>query len=457
MKKRLQILFPLLSIIGDVCIINLMLYVFCFDVTIKCYSSLWYMMFVLASFAWVILALSFRIYSMSRIKERKKKIQRILMAGFILFFLFIVGSSFGRFEIILTLKLFIPVFLSSFLIILWSLILDFLLHYFRKYGFNKKDVLIVGYNKYSDELRDYLQSNPWSGYYFKGFVHSKNLAEHNIVGTYDDLRDVVLKNNIDELFLNMKEIPAKHRSSIKLIASDLHLSLHLIPDVSDFISYKHHYQWFDLMPVITLRKGSFTNIFNRLLKRIIDLVFSIMVLLLFFSWISPFIIVFIKLSSKGPVFFKQKRTGFYNKSFTCLKFRTMIENVDADHVQASKDDKRLTKIGKILRQTSLDELPQFFNVIVGQMSVVGPRPHMLNHTEYYADIIPRYLHRHSIRPGITGLAQIRGYRGETKELSLMKTRVEYDIYYIENWSFWLDIKIIILTITNIFRGEKSAR
>ena len=201
--------------------------------------------------------------------------------------------------------------------------------------------------------------------------------------------------------------------------------------------------------------GNFA-IVNNLLKRVFDIFCSIIAIIFIFSWLAPVIIIFIKLGSKGPVFFKQKRTGYRNKTFTCYKFRTMVENVNANVMQASKNDPRLTKFGKVLRRTSLDELPQIFNVLIGNMSLVGPRPHMLHHTEYYSDKVPDYMLRHSVRPGITGLAQIKGYRGETRDLALMKARVNYDIDYIENWSFWLDIKIIFITICNLFRGDKSA-
>ncbi|MFC1729713.1 sugar transferase [candidate division KSB1 bacterium] len=197
-------------------------------------------------------------------------------------------------------------------------------------------------------------------------------------------------------------------------------------------------------------------ILNNLIKRVFDIFFSLLVIALILSWMVPVIFLLNIFFSKGPVFFAQKRTGYRNEIFTCYKFRTMIENLDANTIQAQKDDPRLTIIGKILRRTSLDELPQFLNVLIGNMSLVGPRPHMLHHTDYYSSQITNYMFRHSVRPGITGLAQIKGYRGETKELSLMKERVKLDIHYIENWSFWLDIKIIIITVFILIGGDKKA-
>ena len=190
-------------------------------------------------------------------------------------------------------------------------------------------------------------------------------------------------------------------------------------------------------------------------KRTLDLVISSIVLLL-----SPIIFlpiaIGIKLSSPGPVFFRQQRTGYRGKSFECLKFRSMRVNAQSDSLQATKDDPRKTKFGNILRKTSLDELPQFINVFKGEMSIVGPRPHMVQQTQEYSELIDKYMLRHTIKPGITGWAQVNGYRGPTDTLDKMEKRVEFDVWYAENWNFMLDIKIIFLTVFNAIRGEKNA-
>jgi putative colanic acid biosynthesis UDP-glucose lipid carrier transferase len=164
----------------------------------------------------------------------------------------------------------------------------------------------------------------------------------------------------------------------------------------------------------------------------------------------------IKLTSKGPIFFKQKRTGENGIDFYCYKFRTMCVNQDADSKQATKDDSRVTKIGAFMRKTNLDEMPQFFNVFIGNMSIVGPRPHMLKHTEMYSKLIDQYMIRHFAKPGITGWAQVTGFRGETQRLEEMEGRVKRDVWYIENWSFFLDVRIIFMTVFNMFRGDKNA-
>jgi putative colanic acid biosynthesis UDP-glucose lipid carrier transferase len=184
----------------------------------------------------------------------------------------------------------------------------------------------------------------------------------------------------------------------------------------------------------------------RLKKRAFDVVFSSAVILFIFSWLLPLLSIIIKLNSKGPVFFVQQRTGINNKTFNCIKFRTMKVNHEADTKQAVKNDNRITSIGNFLRKYNIDELPQFFNVLVGNMSVVGPRPHMLKHTEQYSALIEYYKVRHFVKPGITGWAQVNGYRGLTDELWKMQKRVEYDMEYLENWNFLWDIKIIVMTL-----------
>jgi len=175
-----------------------------------------------------------------------------------------------------------------------------------------------------------------------------------------------------------------------------------------------------------------------------------------FPFIYIIIAICIKISSPGPIFFKQRRTGERGHEFFCYKFRTMKVNKDADAKQATKNDPRTTQFGEFLRKNSIDELPQIINVLKGEMSVVGPRPHMLKHTQQYNELIDKYMLRHLVKPGITGWAQVTGFRGETKELSQMEGRVVRDVWYLEHWSFFLDIKIIYLTIVNVFRGEKNA-
>jgi len=198
------------------------------------------------------------------------------------------------------------------------------------------------------------------------------------------------------------------------------------------------------------------ELYNRLIKRTFDIAFSSLVIVFVLSWLYPIIALLIKLESKGPVIFRQERSGKHNESFWCLKFRSMHVNEESHHKQASRNDNRITKIGSFLRRTSLDEFPQFLNVLIGDMSIVGPRPHMLKHTEQYRDVVDNYMARHFLKPGITGWAQINGYRGETTALDAMVKRVQHDIWYLENWSALLDIKIIFSTAYQVLIGDKNA-
>ena len=191
-------------------------------------------------------------------------------------------------------------------------------------------------------------------------------------------------------------------------------------------------------------------------KRVFDVIFSALVFVLLLSWFIPLIALLIKLESRGPAFFKQLRTGKNGKSFYCLKFRSMTVNTEADVEQAIKNDSRVTRLGAFLRKTSIDEFPQFINVLRGEMSIVGPRPHMILHTEKYSRVIHNFMDRHLIMPGITGLAQVSGHRGETKEVEAMAKRVNADIHYIHNWSFWLDVRIVLVTVKQLFKSDQNA-
>src|ERR1700744_46498 len=195
---------------------------------------------------------------------------------------------------------------------------------------------------------------------------------------------------------------------------------------------------------------------RRFFKRSFDILFSLFIIFFVFSWLYPILAILIKLESKGPVFFVQLRTGRNNMHFKCYKFRSMRVNGDADKKQATLNDHRITRIGAFMRKTSLDEIPQFFNVLIGNMSIVGPRPHMISHTEQYSQLIDKFMVRHFLKPGITGYAQTNGFRGETKTTEDMLKRVEADVWYLENWSFLLDLKIIFLTMWNFVKGDKNA-
>jgi putative colanic acid biosynthesis UDP-glucose lipid carrier transferase len=230
----------------------------------------------------------------------------------------------------------------------------------------------------------------------------------------------------------------------------------IIPDFSYFIRKQVHIEYFNDMPVMSLRKEPLEDIGNRINKRAVDILVSLFAIIFILSWLIPVLAILIWLESRGNVFFGQLRSGKNNKSFRCWKFRSMKENIEADSRQAKKGDERLTAVGRFMRKTSLDEFPQFFNVLKGEMSLVGPRPHMLKHTSEYAKLVDQYMVRQFLKPGITGWAQINGFRGEIHGNEQIIGRVKYDIWYSENWSLWLDIKILFLTLYNVIVGDKNA-
>ena len=212
----------------------------------------------------------------------------------------------------------------------------------------------------------------------------------------------------------------------------------------------------DTLVVLNVKKLPFEFSENYIVKRIFDIIFSIIVCLFILTWLVPILWILVKIESKGPLIFSQKREGLDGRKFVCYKFRSMKINIMSDWVHAVENDIRVTRIGSFIRKTSIDELPQFFNVIKGDMSVVGPRPHIPSLSSEYQKDVDDYFKRHAVKPGITGLAQVSGYRGEIKKKSDIKNRVRLDIFYIENWSFLLDVKIILMTVFNVFNGEENA-
>jgi putative colanic acid biosysnthesis UDP-glucose lipid carrier transferase len=277
------------------------------------------------------------------------------------------------------------------------------------------------------------------------------------IGTYDNLA-VYLEQaeNLQKVFYIYSELSNEEVRKIMHICQTKFIDFEIIPRETDLFPRGVKVEFHDDLPILVLKEEPLFRLRNKLLKRTFDLLFSTLVILLIFPWLLPIIAILIKMESKGPVFFIQDRSGYKGKAFPCFKFRTMTVNTQADLLQATKNDSRITKIGAFLRKSSLDEFPQFINVFLGQMSVVGPRPHMLRHTVEYSELISDFMIRHQVKPGITGWAQVNGYRGPTEQLQQMENRVKYDVWYVENWSFWLDIKCVIYTVFNALKGEENA-
>jgi len=268
----------------------------------------------------------------------------------------------------------------------------------------------------------------------------------------DTLADFLAHNRVREIYFTLSGHNQALQRVIK-IADDNVAEFYYVPQLPRTLTRGMEYHNIGHIPVLSIRRNPLKSSLNRGIKRAFDIVFSGTFLCVYPLIYIP-VAIAIKLSSPGPVYFKQERTGYLGKSFVCYKFRTMKVGASSD--QATRVDPRKTRVGDFLRRTSLDELPQFINVFKGEMSVVGPRPHMLAHTEIYTQLVDSYMLRHAVKPGITGWAQVNGYRGLTDELWKMERRVEHDMWYIENWNFFLDLKIIVRTVFNAIHGEQNA-
>ena len=330
-----------------------------------------------------------------------------------------------------------------------------LLKRFRRLGYNTRTVTLIGSDKELQHLYDKLISNPAYGYKVSGYFGDIEELSHQ--GSVSDF--VSLLDHPDNLELGDEVYLSVSRKERELIERTARLCDH---QVSKFYyvpiaEEKLHLQplLVDDMEVMATYSSPLEEPLNRLLKRLSDIVLSILFLLPT-ALLLPFIIIAIKRQSPGPIFFRQLRTGIDGREFYCYKFRSMHVNSDADRLQATKDDPRKFPFGDFMRKTNIDELPQFWNVLRGDMSIVGPRPHMLAHTEQYEQLIDKYMVRHFVKPGVTGWAQVTGFRGETHELWQMEGRVEHDIWYIQHWSIWLDLRIIWMTAKTIFVRDKNA-
>jgi Undecaprenyl-phosphate glucose phosphotransferase len=338
----------------------------------------------------------------------------------------------------------------------------------------RKKIAIIGFNETGRKLAEYFSGQKTS-FEFSGFFDD-DLVKHqamsappitpggatlsslasNIKGSVKDIIDYAITNNIKEIYSTLLPDHNQNVQDLMHKADQHFLRIKFVPDFTDMLRSNYHIDYMNHFPVISLRDEPLQEIHNQLFKRCFDIVFSVFVIIFVLSWLYPILALCIKLSSPGPVIFQQLRSGQDNKPFYCYKFRTMAVNTDADSQQASRNDTRITRMGAFLRKTSMDELPQFFNVLKGDMSVIGPRPHMLTHTEQYSAIISKFMVRHFVKPGISGWAQIKGLRGGTETNELMEKRVEHDIWYMEHWSILLDVKIIFRTIFNVFKGEETA-
>ncbi len=347
--------------------------------------------------------------------------------------------------------------ICAFLMILERLVIRWVLSHIRSRGYNVKHILLVGYSRAAEEYISRIKANPQWGYVIRGILDDKvprgtQYKGVRVIGAIDNLSMILPVSDLDEIAVTLALSDYDRLEELVGMCEKSGVHTKFIPDYNSLIPNKPYTEDLNGLPVINIRYIPLTNTFNAIVKRLFDIVSSLVAIVI----LSPFLLIvalIIKCTSKGPVIFKQERVGLHNKPFAMYKFRTMYVQDTEEEVKAwtTKNDPRVTKVGKFFRRTSIDELPQLFNILKGDMSVVGPRPERPQFVEKFKEEIPRYMVKHQVRPGLTGWAQINGYRGDTS----IKRRIEHDIYYIENWTIWFDIKIIFLTVFRVLIDKNA--
>ena len=422
------------------------------------YSDYVYLLFFF-SLAWLIIAFTTNIYKSKDIFSfeffLKKSIQSVL---YFIILIFVYLFFFKQYAISRSLLLIISISLPASLLI--NRFIFFTVYkYYKSKDYLLDKVVLVGYNNVTKRLISYFEENSYNKEIIGICDDADKVNEiyhYPILSGISDAFEICKKYGANEIFSSIAPEQNPEIYNLMQFADQNCIRFRIVPDISFFVKRNVHINYINEMPVLSLRHEPLEDMTNRIKKRLFDMVISFFAIVFILSWLLPIISLLIWLDSGGPVFFIQARSGKGNRQFKCLKFRSMKINNLANIKQATKDDWRLTKIGKFLRRTNLDEFPQFINVFKGNMSIVGPRPHMLKHTDEFSRATDQYMIRHFMKPGITGWAQVNGYRGEIDSIEKLQKRVEHDVWYMENWSIWQDLKIIFLTMFNTIKGDKNA-
>ena len=453
-KTRFSFYFPILYYFGEFVVIYLLTHIMLiYTFTKWSYVNNLFIVF------WFLISIGLKSHVLGRDIKKWKLIKSTLKSLFLFSGLIsILNLLFYRMEFYL-LTIIIAAALFYFLMLLYRLTVDTILEKYRATGGNILRCLVIGHNSHGIELYNKMLDHPELGYRCNGvYSYSKETKSRNNIphlGYFTDLTNEEIKE-YDRIFFSQK-FKIKAQQKIIKIADDNNVKVSLIPDLA-FHDVKNFFiSKISSVPYISINKLPLDNIINIYLKRSFDILFSFLVITLILSWLTPIIGIIIKLSSKGPVFFIQKREGHKGKIFECIKFRTMVSNPMTDIKMADDNDDRLTKFGKFLRLSTLDEMPQFINVFFGDMSVVGPRPHPTNLNKEYRFKVTNFEKRHRYKPGITGLAQSLGHSGYVSSFHDMNHRVKMDVFYFKNWSIFLDLKIVIRTILILFKGVLKLR
>ena len=411
---------------------------------------------------YILLYYAFNLYTPKRVQGRRLEFSNIVLANtvglLILMAGFFLALSYSEQLKNFSRSMFIYFFMINIILEeIERLMIRAFLRSIRENGYNQKHILLVGYSKAAEQYIDRIKPNPQWGYNIRGILDD-NIARGTmykavkVIGSVGNLSYILPENKLDEIAitLGLEEYYKLEKIVAECEKSGVHTKF--IPDYGNIIPTRPYTEDLLGLPVINIRYVPLSNTFNALIKRLTDIIGSIICIIIF----SPIMLtsaVLVKMTSKGPLIFKQERVGLHNKPFQMYKFRTMYVQTEEEEKKGwtQKNDPRVTSVGRFLRKTSLDEFPQLFNVLKGDMSLVGPRPERPQYVEKFREEIPRYMIKHQVRPGMTGWAQVNGYRGDTS----IRKRIEHDLYYIENWTLGLDIKILFLTVFKGFINKNA--
>lgn len=449
MIKKNSFLITPINIAFDLIVINSILYF----IGNENYVNWDFMPYINA--VWLLISYYTNYYKISR-TTKELKILNLIFGQFLIFIL----CFFAFFSIFKEGYVVHKQFLTLSLILVSLFVVKFggfySLKFYRGIGRNFRRVVIIGHDSTTKKLAKILSTQEHLGFRNLGFFSDEIYKSENYLGPISKSHQFVLENDVDDIYCSILSVDKEIIKDMIWFAKSNRREIKLIPNEKEIYTKNLSIEYYDTLPVLKVKKLPFEKGEIRFFKRTYDIIFSSLVIILLLSWLIPLMWLIIKIDSKGPLMFRQKRIGINDKEFYCYKFRSMKRNNESDTKSASKDDQRITRIGNFIRRTSIDELPQFINVLKGDMSVVGPRPHMKKQSLGFQNDIENYFKRNAVKPGITGLAQVSGYRGEIKKKSDIENRIRLDIFYIEKWSFLLDIKIILMTIINVIKGEEKA-
>lgn len=452
---------PKIFLVGDYIIINLFFILgklYFFDFNEADFAQDYKSQFVLLNISWLVITVITMPYKNLKIRESSLNFNALAKSLFLLIvfsfiYLYLIFSVKINYRNIVIYFLLIGFFMTFTRFVLFLYRKQYRIKFGRQfYSYN---TVLVGENKLSTSLLlndDLRKSIGIRGTYTSKDTETKNKYLGGIDKLFEDLENTKISNIIfcdDDIDVDLYK-------QIVDIAEHKMIRIYMVPDFKYVNLGPNYFDVLHEIPFVKLLREPLSNPKKHILKRTFDIGFSLCVIIFLLSWLIPIVALIIKFESNDSVFFMQKRSGLNNEPFSCIKFRSMTVNKHADLNTATKNDPRITKFGAFMRKTSIDELPQFINVFLGDMSIVGPRPHMLSQTEIYSKITKKYMTRHIVKPGITGWAQVTGSRGEIFSHRDMEKRIEKDVWYIQNWSFFLDIKIIFLTLYNIVKGDEQA-